>query len=382
MMFGHALVLSAQELNLRHPCKEDLWAAQSPVEWQRAEQRFPEVQGEPGFLDTLKVFLNEPGAAKDKITLDPFGSFVVLHGLISVAWHMQQKSQGSLGSTIMTWTSNFSGVSTSSHSRATSPTPNSTREYWKLVLERSLNAWRNSMHGNSTANPSTVKFNRSSMTLYRIAHVTLYTNIIDLQILAGLPKIMGKPVKQDLATTVWIRMSSSWAGSEGAAKAVQHALKLLNETLFSRPSLDYLTSRQQRPGNLDGSYGQFQRMDHALDGVMHGKWCLYLATLTLWAWGVVTSNDSSREGSVAMNGMSTFGSNVKMEDSEMVSFGEYSVDDEVTAWHHAHMYLQKMGAVTDRNALSTMAMRTETRGLVITIRNLLANERWELRMLL
>lgn len=234
------------------------------------------------------------------------------------------------------------------------------------------------MHGNSTANPSTVKFNRSSMTLYRIAHVTLYTNIIDLQILAGLPKIMGKPVKQDLATTVWIRMSSSWAGSEGAAKAVQHALKLLNETLFSRPNLDYLTARQQRPGNLDGGYGQFQRMDHALDGVMHGKWCLYLATLTLWAWGVVTSNDSSREGSVAMNGMSTFGSNVKMEDSEMVSFGEYSVDDEVTAWHHAHMYLQKMGAITDRNALSTMAMRTETRGLVITIRNLLANERWEL----
>jgi len=176
---------------------------------------------------------------------------------------------------------------------------------------------------------------------------------------------------------VLVRLSTAWAGSEGAAKAVQHALKLLNETLFSKPGLDYLTSRQQRPGNHDGSYGHFQRMDYTLDGILHGKWCLYLATLTLWAWGAVTSNNGSREGSVAINGMG-FG-NVKMEDGEMVNFSSYSIDDEVTAWHHAQYYLKSMAqASTDRNSLSTVAIRTETRGLVITIRNLLLHERWEL----
>jgi hypothetical protein len=99
MMFGHALVLSAQELNLKHPCKEDLWAATSAVEWQRAKQRQNDEQlaAEPGFIDTLRIFINEPGMAKEKVNLDPFGSFIVLHGLIGVIWQLQQKSYLSLG---------------------------------------------------------------------------------------------------------------------------------------------------------------------------------------------------------------------------------------------------------------------------------------------
>ena len=58
------------------------------------------------------------------------------------------------------------------------------------------------MQGTHTAHPSTVKFNRSSMTLYRIANVTLHTSILDLQILAGLPRLMGKPVKSETSLNV------------------------------------------------------------------------------------------------------------------------------------------------------------------------------------
>jgi hypothetical protein len=239
------------------------------------------------------------------------------------------------------------------------------------------------MQGAYTANPSTVKFNRSSMTLYRIANVTLYTSILDLQILAGLPRLMGKPVKQETSVNVLLRLSTSWAGSEGAAKSVQHALKLLNETLFSKSAPDYLASRQQRLGTSDGSYSHYHRMDYALDGVLHGKWCLYLATLTLWAWGVVTSNNPSREGSVGMNGMGGYGTGIKVEDGESYNFTSYPESDEIIAWHHAHYYLKQMTiASKDRSSLATVAARTETRGLVITIRNLLMQERWELCMLL
>jgi hypothetical protein len=239
------------------------------------------------------------------------------------------------------------------------------------------------MQGAYTANPSTVKFNRSSMTLYRIANVTLHTSILDLQILAGLPRLMGKPVKEETSVHVLLRLSTSWAGSEGAAKSVQHALKLLNETLFSKSGPDYLTSRQQRLGTSDGSYSHYQRMDYALDGVLHGKWCLYLATLTLWAWGIVTSNNPSREGSVGMNGMGAYGSGIKVEDGDNYNFNAYPETDEVTAWHHAHYYLKQMSiASQDRSSLATVATRTETRGLVITIRNMLLHERWELGILL
>jgi len=100
MIFGHSLVLHAQELNLKPPCKEDLWAAGTPTEWQRVMQRqHPDGQNEeePGFIEILKMFMNDPAAAKEKVQLDPFGSFIVLHGLCSIKWHLQQKAVGSLG---------------------------------------------------------------------------------------------------------------------------------------------------------------------------------------------------------------------------------------------------------------------------------------------
>jgi len=99
MMFGHAAVLSAQELNLKPPCKEDLWAAGTSGEWQRAIQRQEREGTETTltFTDTLKVFMNEPTTARDKVSLDPFGSFIALHGLICISWHLQQKAFVSLG---------------------------------------------------------------------------------------------------------------------------------------------------------------------------------------------------------------------------------------------------------------------------------------------
>jgi len=101
MMFGHSAVLSAHELNLQPPCREDLWSAGSAVEWQRAMQRQQEdMDNAPNFTETLKVFMNEPNAAKEKVSLDPFGSFIVLHGLICISWHHQQKAFMSLGMTL------------------------------------------------------------------------------------------------------------------------------------------------------------------------------------------------------------------------------------------------------------------------------------------
>jgi len=98
MMFGHSLVLHAQELNLKPPCNEDVWAAGSAFEWQRASQRDilddPNVS-EPRFIEILKMFMNEPSnAAKERLRIDSFACFIVLHGLISVKWHLEQKALG------------------------------------------------------------------------------------------------------------------------------------------------------------------------------------------------------------------------------------------------------------------------------------------------
>jgi hypothetical protein len=99
MMFGHALVLSPQELALKPPCKEDLWAAGSAAEWQRVRQREAdeELSAAPTFPEAIRLFVNDPVSAKDKVNLDPFGSYIVLHGIIALIWQYQQKSQLSLG---------------------------------------------------------------------------------------------------------------------------------------------------------------------------------------------------------------------------------------------------------------------------------------------
>jgi len=96
LIFGHLMVLHAQELNLNPPCKEDEWSAPTAGEWQRAHQRnHPKGTSDNlGFIDILRMYTNDPHSAKDRISLDPFGSFIALHGLISVKWHLNQKASG------------------------------------------------------------------------------------------------------------------------------------------------------------------------------------------------------------------------------------------------------------------------------------------------
>jgi hypothetical protein len=259
------------------------------------------------------------------------------------------------------------GVTTNNASRATSPTPNSAstrekesrRDHWKLSVERALYSWREYINGNFTASPGAPMFSRSSMLLYRVAGITLYTSILDLQILAGLTRLMGKPVTEASARHSLLRLSTSWAGSEGASKAVHHAVKLLLETLFPENNS---RSRLLREG------------DPNLRGALHGRWCQYLATLTLWAWGAVTT-DQSRENSLG----DQFGTSFKSED-DIYDEANLTIDNNEGALRQAKNYLNKMSN-THTKQLRSCTERGETRGLVIVMHNALKIERWQLRSL-
>jgi Fungal specific transcription factor domain len=378
MIFGHAAVLSPHEINLKPPCKEDQWAATGASEWHRVRKREGDPDDELSFTEILKIVMNEPMLARERLSLDPFGGFIVLHGLICISWHLQQRAYFVAPGTWSFGSGLTVGTTTASGSRSASPTPRSQRDRdytWKLAMERALATWRkNTTHGAYTANPSTAKFNRSSSALFRIANITLYTSILDMQILAGMPKLMGKWVKDETSFLAVVRLTH-WATSDGAVKAVSHALKLLNETVFSKPTPDYLSARLSR--GTDNNYGSLShRTDYALDGLLHGKWCLYLATLTLWSWGTVTGNSSSREASVSTNGMTSFGGGLKLDDLD--GYNNYPDNDLATAWNHAQYYLKTMAAAGDKNTLASSPVRTETRGLIIAMRAILQNERWEL----
>jgi hypothetical protein len=351
MIFGHSLILHAQEMNIVLPCKEDVWSSGSANEWQRAMIRNNSSDSENDqvkFIDIVKMFMNEPSSVREQIELDPFGSFILLHGLISVKWHLQHKANGSGIPRLILL---ILGIGTNNQSRANSPQPRSGKEpNWKINVERGLNAWRSSIQGSFTAHSSTSKFNKASLVLYRIANITLNTNILDLQVLAGLSRLMGKPVKSPHCLWSLVRLSVSWAPSDGALKAVQHSLKLLQENLFIANDYQIRYSNQSKDN---------------LQGILHGKWCLYLATLTLWAWGAVTTADEYPAE--------------EPTDSER-ALKNVEIPDVFACWLHAQQYLEAMLNVPQDQlkALRTIPQRADTRGLVGYMYNILISERWEL----
>ena len=242
-------------------------------------------------------------------------------------------------------------------------------------MERAFVAWRHSTQNHYTGLSNTVKFNRASLTLYRIASITLYTSIVELQIVAGLLKIMGRPVPVKEQQRVLLKMCTSWIQSEGAVKAVHHAVKLLGDTLFSSP--DYLPISNPSSANPE-IYSRLQRADYSLDGILHGKWCLYLATLTIWAYGACTSINQSNDGIVS--GLNMYGQGVQGAGGEFYTSSDYDERDEQSAWLHAQAYLKAiLPLTTDKAKLFSSNARVETRGVIIIIRNLLHPERWELR---
>jgi hypothetical protein len=248
-------------------------------------------------------------------------------------------------------------------------------------MENALSAWKQSMYGHNTGSLNTLNFNRASLTLYRIANLTLYASIVELQIVAGLPKIMGKPVPEIEQKRILKKMCTTWIQSEGAFKAVHHAVKLLKETLFS--SSQYLPILNRNAMNAEFS-GPTQRADYFLDGILHGKWCLYLATLTIWAYGALSSINETSDGIV--NELTMYGQGIQSSGGDFYTSNDYHERDEPAAWMHALAYLNHVIQLPDKEpdkakrAFLCSPNRIETRGVVIIIRNLLQNERWQLRI--
>lgn len=248
-------------------------------------------------------------------------------------------------------------------------------------MENALSAWKQSMYGHNTGSLNTLNFNRASLTLYRIANLTLYASIVELQVVAGLPKIMGKPVPEVEQKRILRKMCTTWIQSEGAFKAVHHAVKLLKETLFS--SSQYLPILTRNTMNAEFS-GPTQRADYFLDGILHGKWCLYLATLTIWAYGALSSINETNDGIV--NELNMYGQGIQGSGGDFYMSNNYHERDEQAAWMHALAYLDHVIKLPDKEpekakrTFLSSPNRIETRGVVIIIRNLLQNERWQLRI--
>ncbi|KAK7204881.1 fungal-specific transcription factor domain-containing protein [Myxozyma melibiosi] len=96
-MFGHTPALYANELSLDLPCDDELWNASDAERWgmlMKSSARSSGGRKRTSFFSSLKLVMSH---GWNRLRLNPFGRYIVLHGLLSISWTMRQRGIISIG---------------------------------------------------------------------------------------------------------------------------------------------------------------------------------------------------------------------------------------------------------------------------------------------
>lgn len=256
-MFGHSMIMVTHEMRLALPCDESLWSATNGNDVRQIEATLRSNGVAPiPFLEGLRRTLNG-----QEIHTNPFGRSILLCGVLSISWHMNQRDV------------QISSLDIASH-RGEKGTK------WRRSIARAFDLWRDS-YDNTTQtalenmsrwrNSNSVLGSRS--TLYYLAQFSLNVDIIECQIFAGANRVLGRAIGAKEVNNVRQQIRKVWAPSVEARRATFYAIRFL-----------CLVFREKCSG--------IQRCDrdsvvnYATDTNMlpnHG-WVLYSAALVLWSY--------------------------------------------------------------------------------------------------
>lgn len=246
MLFNHAPALSVADIALRLPCDEEVWDAASAVAWNSALSQCPDP---PHFYPTLKRILMHERLPSQ---LSPWNMMIVLHGLISVSFVLsRQRGSGFVLSQLV-------------------GRGEQENEWCRLMMD-SYTAWLECYNRTfllSGLLAPTHAYVRGCLAIYELAHICLHVDSEALITYAMLAKAdnserVSRDYQRSAATL------KAWVASTHGQHAVRHALELVTFFYDVKPGL--------RP----------RAYDAGTDTALHRPWCLYLATLTLWAYGYV-----------------------------------------------------------------------------------------------
>ncbi|ESA43081.1 hypothetical protein GE21DRAFT_6690 [Neurospora crassa] len=265
-MFGHSTVMVAHEMRLPLPCDDKLWKAKSSAEVGKIEAELMS-QGKPiGFLDGLKRTLNG-----QTVQTNSFGRTILMAGLLSVSWHMNQRDLqvNSLGAT----------------------TALGGRDKWRTTLTRAFDSWKKEFdraleekRGDMAdpyffgvrGNETDVVF-ESRVVLHHLAHMAMHIDIVDCQIFARAKRLLGRAIgAQDLSSATR-RMKDQWAPSAKARDATFYALQFLQSVLLPTGS-----GSPQSNGYSSHMDEEYSARD---DVLLNRPWVLYFAALVVWCYG-------------------------------------------------------------------------------------------------
>lgn len=189
------------------------------------------------------------------------------------------------------------------------------------------------------------RFSTASLAIYHAAYITLNVEILDLQIYAGARHIIGRPVfAEDFNRSR--RVLKEWAklGGDGrAAKAVWHAAQLLKDGIMKLENWD-------------------------VDSAFHYPWCLYLASLTCWAFHFANVLDTT-----------SLSAERSCQQPSVVSTPNTGEGERDMRESKAEMIaLVSHLATAMPSVLWGFLEKRNTRGLVLVIASHLGNIRWSL----
>ncbi|KAL1899969.1 hypothetical protein Cpir12675_001193 [Ceratocystis pirilliformis] len=265
-MFGHSTVMVAHEMRLPLPCDETLWRATSGPEVGRLETVMASNGFKPiSFLEGLKRTLQG-----FEVQTNSFGRTVLMSGLLSVSWHMQQRDLqvNVLGS----------GVSQALGGR----------DKWRITLTKAFDSWRqdfdkaiekarNDPYGGIDDNRRdelNLVF-ESRTVLHHLAHMAMHVDVIDCQIFARAKRLLGRTIGEADLRGAQRRMKDQWVPTAKARDATWYALNFLCTVLMP----------EERGLPRASDFNPQDPYSARDDVLLNRPWVVYLASLVVWCYG-------------------------------------------------------------------------------------------------
>jgi hypothetical protein len=324
VLFSQSLCMSAFEIRSAMPCDPGSWEAASAEEWFENSRREGAHQL---FLSVLKQYIS-PSAILRHRHLNAIARTFALHGLLSVSSDLKRRDQTTLRSEspdlVGAWKSRMS------------------RSYDLLKADFDADCMTMKLEQRADLRKFT-GLKTATNVLYRSAHITLNVEILDLQIYAGASHILGRVVttsdyeRSHRNVTRWVNEDPA-----SASKAARHASSILQDAIMNLNDWD----------DAD---------------VFYYSWCLYLATLTCWAFHLPMSTTASRRlhsesitdpGYSHYNGSGNQAAITSQRQNEMSAM------------------LIAMTTCNSLEELSSLAGRFSTRGLTSVMAKQLGTVRW------
>lgn len=266
MLFGHAAVLFPHEILLPLPCDDILWNATDAESLQRADQNL-RMYGlkSMSFLDGLKKTVHG-----EKVETHPWARKILIYGLISVGYHISHRES------ILTC---FDSAQAAAEQDRCRKLLIEAFDIWKVGFDKALT----STETLTGINNQSLKLKRNfddPHTIYFLAHLSMHSNIIDLQTLAGSTRLSGRRVTSRDRTIAEARVKE-WSKSSIGRHAVSHAFKFLHTVLIVPQSGVNTIDTQSGSGVHAQTINLYSCREDELN---YRPWVIYLATLTIWAY--------------------------------------------------------------------------------------------------